>query len=654
MAMLQEYKQYNHLPLEEFATHYKIERLPTDFSLNGNFEKAYPNYGNLFIGRNVLDNDVQAFVDYFVSEKGYSFAGSIRKGELIENPTEFVEDLISISISKVDTNIFEICFDYEESAKETTLRKYLCENVSAYQYVDNITGEDNLEFLETTFDSFYIGTGEYHCHILGLDGGDSNTEASVLALFNNVDFETTQMDTHFYRVMITKEDYDDHDALYIEFIQKEGGIFIKFGLNDYGSILDKTYAQVNAALSGTYGDNYIELKSGKYSLSGSHISSMGLVSEMSDLYAEFKEEVENNGHYTYNAKHDIYLDTVNNVELRFRITKYNTGFCSFYAEYSEIRQAYDEYDTYEASGIDELPLMANFPGLPQLEGERVYKIISASATEVKIEYNEEFDFQNYYHEKGEGAGFTNQRKRIGTTIYTWSKDDALHQSTTNIMTFKAIKIQSPENFMNLITATVTEDQLSFVQSLQLSNPYTFSLEYYANEINRGVLVFRVYGTTVNGMRDYLNNLTPSRSDYYSYVFNGYEYSLYLDSAETDIVKITIRWDAIEGLMTLQSLMETFNNPEYNDHLSFINSLQLSDQWEYIFDSGDPYSGVQLVVYANDLDRDAFLEYFANLDPERIEDEQYVIGDYRYSFYVDVIEFKMIGAVLLRIYWYPAN
>lgn len=527
MVMLTETVVFDHLPLAEYAEFKHYDRLLTA-SLSGVFVYN-DDYGQGFIGTTTEAN-VQAFINQAKLDFGYSFMGNLDRGVLLENPTTYCDNVISISFNKIDTNKYEIDIRYGSYSESITLRNYLVNTAGASRFVELIQGDDNTQLLDSTFERINYGLGDYHGYVLGVQGDNASNETAIVGLFlNNSNFVVSEKRSHFYRVaFVDHESY--HEALFIHFELLEGGMFVNFYVASDFINMEKTYVQANNILSASeYAPSYVPLKRGLYTVeqedSATYLYTVGTFKEISEIVADFNSEISKNTNFVYNHKNFIYLDSTNNISVSCRVvgSPYYDNSYRLEIRYSSISKAYDEFKTLENSGISSLPLMANFPSLPELEGELAYSVISATPSEVKIYVNRDFQIHNYYYKKCTENGFINSSKDVGDAVYCFDHNGE-YSGGHEIYTFRVLQKQSLSDFMNELSAY---DYLyNFVETLHLSEDYLYTIDTLVLPVqyrSAGYLTFSIYGISGDELAEYLLTLDPPRQEYEQYAMEDYNF-----------------------------------------------------------------------------------------------------------------------------------
>ena len=549
MAMLTETIVYDHLPLAEYAEFRHYDRLLTA-SLSGEFVYN-TTYGEGFVGTTTEAN-VQAFINQAKLDFGYSYMGNLDKGMLLENPTTYCDNTISISIHKVDTNKYEIdirCNSYSES---TTLREYFVNVAGASRFVELIQGDENIQLLDSTFDRLSFGIGDYYGYALGVQGDNTSNEAAIVGLFlNNSNFIVSEKRSHFYRVGVVDNE-SNHEALFIHFELLEGGMFVNFYVASDFINMEKTYVQANNILSASkYAPSYVPLKRGLYTVeqedSATYLYTVGTFKEISEIVADFNSEISKNTNFVYNHKNFIYLDSTNNISVSCRVigSPYYDNSYRLEIRYSSISKAYDEFKTLENSGISSLLLMANFPSLPELEGELAYSVISATSSEVKIYVNREFQIANYYYKKCTENGFINSSKDVGDVVYCFDHNGE-YSGGHEIYTFRVLQKLSLSDFMNELSAY---DYLyNFVETLQLSEDYLYTIDTLVLPVQYktdGHLTFFIYGISGDDLAKYLSTLNPPRQESEQYEMENYHFMFYVGRFIDNKASVSIQFYSYE-------------------------------------------------------------------------------------------------------------
>ena len=543
MAMLTETVVYDHLPLAEYAEFRHYDRLLTA-SLSGVFVYN-SNYGQGFIGTTTEAN-VQAFINQAKLDFGYSYMGNLDRGMLLENPTTYCDDVISVSIHKIDTNEYEIDIRCDSYSESITLRQYLANTAGASRFVELIEGDDNIQLLDSTFDRLSFGLDDYNGYVLGVQGDNASNEAAIVGLFlNNSNFTVSEKRPHFYRVGFVNHD-SNHEALFIHFELLEGGMFVNFYVSSDYINMEKTYVEANNILSASkYAPSYVPLKRGLYTVEEAtnaiNLYTVGTFKEISEIVADFNSEISKNANFVYNHKNFIYLDSTNNISVSCRVYGSPLYDNSYRLElsYRSISEVYDEFKTLENSGISSLPLMANFPSLPELEGELAYSVISATSNEVKIYVNRDFQFNNYYYKKCTENGFTNSSKDVGDVVYCFNHNGE-YTGGHEIYTFRVLQKKSLSDFMNELSAY---DYLyNFVETLHLSEDYLYTIDNLVLPTHYefdGNLTFSIYGISGNVLAEYLLTLDPPRKEYEMYEVENYNFMFSIGQHQENKTTVSI-------------------------------------------------------------------------------------------------------------------
>lgn len=549
MAMLTETVVYDHLPLAEYAEYRHYDRLLTA-SLSGEFVYN-TNYGQGFIGTTTEAN-VQAFINQAKLDFGYSYMGNLDRGVLLENPTTYCNNVISISIHKIDTNKYEIDIHCDSYSESTTLRDYFINTAGASRFVELIQGDDNIQLLDSTFDKLTFGTDDYYGHALGVQGDNASNEEAIVGLFlNNSNFVVSEKRPHFYRVGFVETELH-REVLFIHFELLEGGMFVNFYVGNEFLNMDKTYVQANNILSASkYAPSYVPLKRGLYTVeeqdSATYLYTVGTFKEISEIVADFNSEISKNTNFVYNHKNFIYLDSTNNISVSYSVAGsplYDNSY-RLQIRYSSISKTYDEFKTLENSGISSLPLMAYFPSLPELEGELAYSVISATPSEIKIYVNRDFQIANYYYKKCTENGFINSSKDVGDVVYCFEANGEYTGGHT-IYTFRVLQKKSLSDFMSELSAY--DNLYNFVKTLQLSEDYLYAINTLVLPVqyeSDGHLTFFVYGISGDELAKYLSTLDTPRQESEQYEMENYSFMFYVGRYLENKASVSIAFYSIE-------------------------------------------------------------------------------------------------------------
>jgi len=221
--------------------------------------------------------------------------------------------------------------------------------------------------------------------------------------------------------------------LFVRFIEVDGGLYIKIGLEAEYYTFATNYDEVNNLTESVLGEDSITLKSGRYGIihtngtKSFNIQTVGSLTEMLKIKSEFDEEIKKNTKYVYNTRNDAYLDLENRISASCHIVNgTNTGdryhLFRLHIIYGAFESEPADFASYSDSGISDIPLMSNFPELPQLSGKKAYRVVSSTESEVRIEVNKDFEFYNNYYSKLKSYGFNGNSKTVGDVTYKFLED----------------------------------------------------------------------------------------------------------------------------------------------------------------------------------------------------------------------------------------